>query len=69
MASQELGPWAGWGVTTSWDPWTGWQIPKQVEVWQAFEDQIPRQVKADWPPGTPGLELGIPKISSMTSAG
>ena len=46
-----------------------WRIPKQVEAWQPSEDQIPRQVKAGWPPGTPRLELGVPKISSVTSAG
>ena len=43
--------------------------PEQVEAWQTFEDQIPRQVEAGRPPGTPGLELGIPKVSSVTSAG
>ena len=46
-----------------------WWIPEQVEVWQPFKDQIPRQVKAVWPPGTPGLELGTPKVTSVTSAG
>ena len=23
LASQELGLWTGWGMSTSWDPWTG----------------------------------------------
>ena len=63
----ELGPWAGWGMLTSWD--LDWQIPEQVKAWEPFEDPIPRQVKACWLPGTPRLELGIPKVSSMTSVG
>ena len=68
MASGELGPWAGQGMTTSWNPWDWW-IPEQVEGGQPFKDQIPRQVKAGQPPGTPRLELGVPKVSSVTSAG
>ena len=73
-----------------------WQILKKVEVWQPSKDQIPRQVKAGWPPGSwargsPSrqkhdnlletrslsmstscglrLELGVPKVSNVTSAG
>ena len=33
-----------------------------------FKDEIPRQVEAGQPPGTPRLELGIPKVSSMIIA-
>ena len=46
-----------------------WQIPEQVEVQQTSEYQIPRQVEAGRPPGIPRLELGIPKVSRVTSAG
>ena len=73
--------WAGWGVITSQGPdpqadwgrstsWTlGWWIPKQAEAWQPPGDQISRQFETGQPPGTPRLELGIPKVSSMTSTG
>ena len=46
-----------------------WQIPKQAEACQPPKDQIPGQVEASQPPGIPRLELGVPKVSSMTSAG
>ena len=44
-----------------------WWIPEQVEARQPFEGQIPRQVEAGQPPGIPGLELGVPKVSSVAS--
>ena len=55
-------------MSTSWGP-LDWQIPEQVEVRQTSEYQIPRQVEAGRPPGIPRLELGIPKVSRVTSAG
>ena len=45
-----------------------WLIPKQAEACQPPEDQIPGQVKAGQPPGIPRLELGVPKVSRLTSA-
>ena len=46
-----------------------WWIPEQVESWQPPRDWIPGNVAAGRPPGIPRLELGFPKISSMTRAG
>ena len=79
---QGADPQAGWGVTASWrlNPpdrsrqvgllgLLDWWIPEQVEAWQLSGDRIPRQVKAGRPPGSPRLELGIPSVSSVTSAG